>query len=391
MEKRTLVTLYFTIFAAILGLAIISPILPIIAEDLRVTGVWMGMIFSGFAISRAIIMPVMGGLSDKYGRKIFIASGLLLLAVISLLYLPAHNEYTLTAVRLLHGLAAGMVIPVALAYAGEIAQEGKEGKTMGIFNMVFYLGLAAGPLFGGVLWHAFGAASVFYVMSGISALAFLLVLPFLPEVKKPKTSKTEEHVPFKTIIKHDAAKIILLITLITAFRTAILMSFLPSLASGFNINAAQVGIIIFVGIFFTGILQPYFGTVADKLSKYKMLLQIIIGSFIGTIVLFMVPLCNDLITLLLVNVIIGIGAAISMPVATDIAVVLGRKVGIGSWMGIFSSTISVGIIIAPLMSGVVMDYSGINSVFYFAGIVSLLFTFIGCYYVWKWSKVNKQG
>ncbi|NAS89857.1 MFS transporter, partial [ANME-1 cluster archaeon AG-394-G21] len=65
---------------------------------------------------------------------IFIASGLLLLAVISLLYLPAHTVYTLTAVRLLHGLAAGMIIPVAMAYAGEVAQEGKEGKTMDIFN-----------------------------------------------------------------------------------------------------------------------------------------------------------------------------------------------------------------------------------------------------------------
>ncbi|MGB3460257.1 MAG: MFS transporter [Halobacteriota archaeon] len=389
MKKRSLFTLFFSIFAAILGLGILSPLLPSLAEDLGATGFWVGMIFSGYAISRAIIMPIMGGLSDKYGRKIFIASGLVLLAVISLLYLPAHNEYTLTAVRLLHGLAAGMVIPVALAYAGNVAPEGKEGKTMGIFNMVFYLGLAAGPLFGGILWHVFGEASVFYIMSGISALAFLLVLPFLPEVKNPNASKTEEHVPFKTIIKHDAAKIIILITLITAFRTAVLMSFLPSLASGFNINAAQVGIIIFVGIFFTAILQPYFGTVADKLSKYKMLLQIIIGSFIGTIVLFMVPLCNDLITLLLVNVIIGIGAAISMPVTTDIAVLIGKKVGIGYWMGIFSTTISVGIIIAPLMSGVVLDYSGINSVFYFAGIVSLLFTFTGCYYVWKWSKVNK--
>ncbi|NAT10788.1 hypothetical protein C4E22_04460 [ANME-1 cluster archaeon AG-394-G06] len=70
----------------------------------------------------------------RYGRRIFIASGLLLLAVISLLYLPAHTEYTLTAVRLLQGIAAGMIIPVAMAYAGEVAQEGKEGKTMGIFN-----------------------------------------------------------------------------------------------------------------------------------------------------------------------------------------------------------------------------------------------------------------
>jgi len=134
MEKRALVTLFFSIFAAILGLGILSPLLPSLAEALGATGFWVGMIFSGYAISRAIIMPIMGGLSDKYGRRIFIVSGLLILAVISLLYLPAHTEYTLTAVRLLHGLAAGMIIPVAMAYAGEVAQEGKEGKTMGIFN-----------------------------------------------------------------------------------------------------------------------------------------------------------------------------------------------------------------------------------------------------------------
>ena len=162
------------------------------------------------------------------------------------------------------------------------------------------------------------------------------------------------------------------------------MSFLPSHATGFHINVAQVGIIIFVGILFTAILQPYFGTVVDKLSKYKRLMMMIIGSFIGTII-FIVPLCHDFITLLLVNVIIGICTAMSIAVATDIAVVIGRKEGIGSWMGIFNTTISVGIIAAPLVTGVLMDYSGINSV-YFAGILSLVCSLIGCYYVWRWSK-----
>jgi MFS family permease len=94
----------------------------------------MGMIFSGYAISRAIVMPIMGGLSDKYGRKIFIASGLLLLAVFSLLYLLVHNVYTFTGVRLLNGLAAGVITPIAMAYAGEVSQEGKEGRAMGIIN-----------------------------------------------------------------------------------------------------------------------------------------------------------------------------------------------------------------------------------------------------------------
>ena len=389
MEKRTLFTLYFSIVAAILGLSIISPLLPTIAEDLGATGFWMGMIFSGYAISRAIIMPIMGGLSDKYGRRIFIALGLVLLAVISLLYLPAHNEYTLTAVRLLNGLAAGMIIPVAMAYAGEVAQEGKEGRAMGTFMMMYFLGVGVGPLLGGFLWHLFGMTSIFYAMSGISVIALLLVLPFLPEVKKPKASKTEEHESFKSIIKHDAVKIILLIGFISAFRQIVLVSFLPSQATSFDINAAQVGIIIAVGVIGTGILVSYFGTVVDKLSKYKRLLMMIIGSFIGTII-FIVPLCNDFITLLLVNVVVGIGTAMSLAVALDIAAVIGRKVGMGFWMGIFNTTISVGTIVAPIISGVVMDYSGINSVFYFTGILSLVFTFIGCYYVWSWSKVNKR-
>ncbi len=81
-----------------------------------------------------------------------------------------------------NGLAAGMV-PVVMAYAGEAVHKGKEAESMGIYMMMFYLGLAVGPLIGGIFWHAFGMASVFYVMSGISAVAFLLVLPFLPEIK----------------------------------------------------------------------------------------------------------------------------------------------------------------------------------------------------------------
>ena len=119
-------------------------------------------------------MPIMGGLSDKYGRRIFIASGLLLLAVISLLYLPAHNEYTLTAVRLLNGLAAGMIIPVAMAYAGEVAQEGKEGKTRGIFNSTISLGIIVAPLMSGVVMDYSGINSVFY-FAGIVSLLFTLI------------------------------------------------------------------------------------------------------------------------------------------------------------------------------------------------------------------------
>ena len=390
-KRRTLFTLYFTIIAAILGLTIISPVLPTIAEDLKASGIWMGMIFSGFAISRAVIMPFMGELSDKHGRKVFIVPGLALLAVISILYIPANNVYTFTGVRLLNGLAAGMVIPVVTAYGGELAQEGKEAKSMGTVMMMFYLGMGIGTLLGGILWHSFGMDSVFYVMSGISAAALLLVLPFLPEVKSPKASKTEEkeeHPSLKTIFKDDVVKMILLMGFITAYRVGALMSFLPSHASKFNLTAAQMGIIIAAGIIVNAILMIPCGAVADKLSMHKRMLMVIIGSLIGTII-FIVPLCNNFTTLLLVNIVVGIGAAMVMAVVLDISVMIGRRVGMGLWMGIINTIVSVGIIVAPLISGAIMDFSGTNSVFYFAGILSLLLTLIGYYYVWRWAKAQQ--
>jgi DHA1 family multidrug resistance protein-like MFS transporter len=391
-KRRTLFTLYFTIIAAILGLSIISPILPTIAQDLKASGIWMGMIFSGFAISRAIIMPFMGELSDKHGRKVFITPGLALLVVISILYLLAHNVYTFTGVRLLNGLAAGMVIPVITAYGGELAREGKEAKSMGAVMLMFYLGIGIGTLLGGILWHSFGMDSVFYAMSGISAAALLLVLPFLPEVKSPKATKTEEreeHPSLKTIFKDDVVKMILLIGFITAYRLGALMSFLPSHASGFNLTVAQMGIIIAAGIIANGIFMIPCGAVADKLSMHRRLLMTIIGSLVGTII-FIVPLCHNFTTLLLVNIVVGIGAAMVMAVVLDISVMIGRRVGMGLWMGIINTIVSVGIIVSPLISGAIMDSSGINSVFYFTGILSLLLTLIGYYYVRRWAKAQQM-
>jgi MFS family permease len=89
----------------------------------------------------------------------------------------------------------------------------------------------------------------------------------------------------------------------------------------------------------------------------------------------------------------GLAAGMITPIAMAYAGEVAQEGKEGRAMGTFNrrsnrynTTKSLGVIVAPLISGVMMDYSGINSVFYFAGILSLVFTFIGCYYVWRWSK-----
>jgi len=125
MIKKVFPVLALSIFSSMLGVGIVAPLLPIYADEMGATGIWIGVIFGGFSISRTIVMPIIGRLSDRHGRKLFLGIGLLAYAIISLGYIWAENVSQLTAVRLIQGAASGMIIPIAQAYIGDISPEGK--------------------------------------------------------------------------------------------------------------------------------------------------------------------------------------------------------------------------------------------------------------------------
>ncbi len=188
MIKKVFPILALSIFSSMLGVGIIVPLLPLYAENMGATGVWLGIIFAGFSISRAIFMPIIGRLSDWHGRKSFLVAGLFIYAVVSLGYIWAGDVYQLTLVRLIQGAAAGMIIPIAQAYVGDISPEGEEGAWMGYFNTAFFTGFGIGPLMGGVLTDHFGMNVAFYSMGGLNLLAFLVAVLFLPEIKQEKAA-----------------------------------------------------------------------------------------------------------------------------------------------------------------------------------------------------------
>ncbi len=389
MQRRVLGVLFFSVFSAMMGLGIIVPFLPKMATDLGATGLWLGLIFAGFATARAMVQPIVGELSDKIGRKVFLTSGFMLLAVTTLLYIVAQNIYLLVMTRFLNGVAAGMVVPVVLAYAGDIVEEGKEGRTMGLMNMMFYLGMGAGPVFGGLLGREFGARSIFYVMSGLCLIAYLVVLFFLPKITELKPRLKEKSVPLKVLFGYNIIRMLLVMMFVSAVRSTLLMAFLPLIGDEIQISVFQVGIVIAVAVFCCGLIQPPFGYLLDRMDKDVRLFFVLIGSIIGTVALFAIPFCPGFIALLIAASFIGIGGAVSIAPTMSVSVLIGAKVGMGSWMGILSTAISLGIITAPIIGGVVMDYAGVKTSFYVASIISLLGTFIGCYYFLKWFRIYR--
>ncbi|MBW2106937.1 MAG: MFS transporter, partial [Deltaproteobacteria bacterium] len=73
MIKKVFPVLALSIFSSMLGVGIVAPLLPLYAEKMGATGIWIGTIFAAFSISRAIVMPIVGKLSDRSGRKVFLA------------------------------------------------------------------------------------------------------------------------------------------------------------------------------------------------------------------------------------------------------------------------------------------------------------------------------
>jgi len=195
-------TLLVSTFAVMLGLGVISPLLPVYVHDLGASGIWVGSIFAIFSVSRIIFIPLVGKLSDRKGRKAFITVGLAGYTLISFLYSIAHTLPLLLGIRFLHGFFSAMVIPITMAYLGEIAEPGREGRMMGLFNMAMFLGMAGGPLLGGILKDAVGYASVFYAMMGLTGLAFFMAVTMLPEIKTPEKDGARKAISFRSILRN---------------------------------------------------------------------------------------------------------------------------------------------------------------------------------------------
>lgn len=378
MQKKIFNILFVAVFASMLGVGIVAPLMPIYAKSLGATGIWLGVIFSGFATAKLILSPIIGRISDRKGRKKFILSGLLAYSIISLFYLLADSVYSLTMVRFIHGFASAFVIPIAMAYVGETRNEGEEAASMGTFNISLFLGMGAGPILGGFLNDAFGISAAFYAMAGLSFLAFLITLFLLPDKKFPK--KTETHFSFKSIFKNNIVKGLLFFRMTTAMGRAALMVFLPLFASSLNISASKIGILFTVDTFSNVLLQRFFGRLADKHNKFFL---IIIGSFLSGVALLLIQFAQSFTELIFISALMGVTTAIAIPSATAITVLLGRNMGMGTLMSSLDTAMSAGMVLSPLILGVVMDVLDIKSVFYLAGLIGFLGVLIFYYYVRK--------
>jgi MFS family permease len=371
-DKKIFCTLFFALFSTITGVGIVVPLLPVYAHDLGASGLYIALIFSAFSLSRTCFLPFFGKQSDKKGRKPFIIAGLLAYAFISIAFILSETIESLIAIRFVQGIASAMIMPVTQAYVGDITSPGKEGFSMGLFNSSVFFGLSIGPLAGGLIKDIYSLNIAFGLMGVFAIIAFGMAFFFLPPTASERAKKHGRNTPGWMLLLKDPN-----ITGLIFFRFAytacigIIWSFLPVFAeSEFSLSSTQIGFLIMLAVFISGVLQPLMGYLADRFSRKAMG---IFGGLLTCYAIVSMGWAEGFYDMFIANALFGLGGGISMPAITALAVATGNKLeSMGSVMGLLTMGHSLGMLVGALAGGLMMDLFHLKQAFYLGGATMLV-------------------
>jgi len=183
-RKPALAFIFITLLLDIIGFGIIIPIIPHFISELTGSNLSNASLIGGwlmfsFAIMQFFFSPVLGNLSDKYGRRPVLLVSLFGFFLNYLIMGFAPNIGWLFLGRILAGVC-GASITTATAYIADISTPEKRAQNFGIVGAAFGLGFIIGPVLGGVLGHI-GHRIPFFAAAGLTLLNFLYGYFYLPE------------------------------------------------------------------------------------------------------------------------------------------------------------------------------------------------------------------
>lgn len=324
-QKRTLdlSALAIVPFIMVLGNSMLIPILPRIKQELNISQLEVSLIITLFSISAALMIPFLGFLSDRYGRKKVIIPSLFLFAAGGVLaglaawFLSDRPAYiTILIGRAIQGVGAAGTTPIVMALVGDIFKGGMQSKALGIVEATNGLGKVASPILGTLI--AFVTWFAPFFSFSILCLIAIIGVWFLT-VEPPLTSEPQKLSAYLSsvvsIFKENgrwliASFFIGTIGLFVLFGVLFYLS--DILETRYQIDGLRKGYILAIPLLAMATTSYLTGKVIQKRFLFMKSL-IIIGLFVMATALFPLIFFDQLLWLIILLAINGIGTGLTLP------------------------------------------------------------------------------
>ena len=374
MKNKPLLTIFAIVFVDLLGFGIILPLLPYIAEKYHATATQIGLLTAAYSFFQLVASPILGKLSDRYGRKKILMISQFGSAIGYLMLAFSNNLPLLFVSRIIDGITGGN-ISIAQAYIADVTTKENRAKGMGMIGAAFGLGFIFGPAIGGFL-SQFGYMYPALFAMVVGLITVLLTHLFLPETVNIKEREHIAPTPFslieikKVLIKSGIGYLIVIFLLLNTSFSLFTGIFALWTQKKFGFGATENGYFFaYIGILSVIAQLKVLPYLATRFKENKLLAYSTFYLFLG---LFFLPFVTRWEYLLFTQLFIVSGNSIANPSIQALASENVQKEEYGETLGFLSSAGSVGRIIGPIIGGELFDYWGINSPFFFGSLIILI-------------------
>jgi len=351
-QRSPLFVLFLTVFIDLVGFGIIIPVLPLYAQHFDASPVaigWLTGIYSGMQI---IFTPILGKLSDRFGRRPVLIVSIAGTAIGFILMGMATALPLLFVARILAGITGGN-ISIPQAYIADVTAPEQRSRAMGMIGAAFGLGFTFGPLIGGIL-SRISYSTPFYFAAGLAVVNALLVYFILPEsLSRQHRAAPHEDASVAEVFRHGRGAMFAIVVATYFFLIAgfSIMTTLFALFTEkrFGYDARDTGYLFaFVGIL-TVIIQG--GLIGRLVKMFGEVTLTRVGMFLTAASLALLPVSDNLTVLLLVCAGLSFGSGLASPPLSGLASQMIERSWQARALGVMQSAGSTGRLLGPLLGG----------------------------------------
>ncbi len=348
-----------TICIDFVGFGLILPLLPFWSERLGAGPVGVGLVLTAYALAQFLFTPLLGTLSDRYGRRPVIFASLLVEAFSLALCALAHSLPLLLVARFIGGIGASNIGSAQAVVADVTPVEGR-ARGMGLIGAAIGFGFVIGPALGSVL-APLGPAVPFWVAMLVALVNALLVLRFLPETRwmgmacPPVASTVHQRwlalSGWRQVQRHPlVGRLVVMNLLFTIAFTAMETVLALFTQHAFGWTTRQNGYLFtYVGLLVVIMQGGVVGQLARRMGERRLLLAGLVLLAAG---LALLPWSTNLASFVVVVGIISVGDGAVTPMLSTLLSFVSEPETRGETLGLAQGVAGLARIIGPLAAGI---------------------------------------
>lgn len=377
--RSPLFLMALTIFIDFAGFGLILPLLPFWAEHLGANPTEVGLILTIYALAQFIFTPILGTLSDRYGRKPIIVGSLLIEAFSFAFSGMAGSLVVLLIARFIGGLGASNIGSAQAVVADVTPPEGR-ARGMGLIGAAIGLGFVVGPAIGGML-APIGPAVPFWVAMAVAIVNALLVMIFLPETHKERSvAKTGSSGKLRKgilpaglgrLLRNSAITRLIVINLLFTIAFTAMEAVYPLFSQHtFGWTAKENGYIFtYVGIIIVLMQGGLVGQLVKRFGERKLLIAGLVVLAIG---LALLPWSTSLALMLVALGILSAGNGAVTPTTSALLSLASPREAQGETLGLAQGVAGLGRVAGPLIAGSIYAIVGPGAPFLVGSVLAVL-------------------